>query len=63
MLKGKKLSLKEKKFAIEYVKNKGNGAGAIKQIYNVSTNRSAAEMAYQKLLKPEIGRASCRERV
>ena len=54
MLKGKKLSLKEKKFAIEYVKNKGNGAGAIKQIYNVSTNRSAAEMAYQKLLKPEI---------
>ncbi|HLE25143.1 MAG TPA: terminase small subunit [Thermodesulfobacteriota bacterium] len=54
MPKRRELSLKEKKFAIEYVKNKGNGTAAVKEVYDVKSNVNAAAQAYQKLLKPEI---------
>lgn len=50
-----KLTPKQKKFAINYVKNNGNGTQAIKDSeYNVTTDKSAQVMATENLSKPLI---------
>lgn len=55
--KPKKLTIKQKKFVKEYVKNDGNGRDAAKAVYDVASDESAAVIASQNLNKVNVKEA------
>lgn len=57
MTKQKKLSLKQKRFAQEYIKTGGNGTAAVMNSYNVKRSSTAAAVAYENLRKPHVREA------
>ena len=53
MTKPRRLTLKQRAFAKEYVKTK-NGQEAVKKVYDVKTNNVAGSMASENLSKPTV---------
>ena len=56
----KKMTVKKEKFLAEYIKNDGNGTAAAKEVYDVSSDSSAAAIA-SKVLKDENVMSALRE--
>jgi phage terminase small subunit len=54
MPKKKDLTIKQKMFVAEYIKNKGNGAQAVLKSYNTTDLDTAKSMAAENLAKPYL---------
>lgn len=52
--KKRPLTIRQKKFVKAYVQNEGNGKEAAKQVYNVSNDNSASQLASQNLSRPNV---------
>lgn len=53
----KKLTIKQKKFVKAYVANDGNGQEAVKAVYDITSDSSAAAIASQNLNKLNVKEA------